>query len=80
MVLSGFKSQRFHSRLMMGCEGAGADLANLPASRFWPTPDPLKVIQGSEYWREEFGLHPTSPLWDGVTKMMIRRGVSFPEK
>ena len=23
-------------------------------------------------WQEEVGLHPSSPLWNGVTKMMIR--------
>eukprot|EP00435_Cladocopium_sp_Y103_P008978 s2992_g2.t1 len=47
-------------------------LADLPASKFWPRVTvPLK-LEDSDLWQEELGLHPKSPLWDGVTKMMIR--------
>ena len=51
-----------------------APLADLPASKFWPrVTDPFK-LEDSDLWQEELGLHPKSPLWDGVTKMMIRSG------
>lgn len=48
--------------------------ASLPASKFWPGHPSYSrpVVQESDFWHQEHGLHPTSPLWEGVTKMMIR--------
>lgn len=50
----------------------GLPLADLPASKFWPRVTDNLKLEDSDLWQEELGLHPKSPLWDGVTKMMIR--------
>lgn len=31
-----------------------------------------RLYKSRTFWHQEHGLHPTSPLWEGVTKMMIR--------
>ena len=57
--------------------GPAGPPAALPASKFWPVPK-IRQIQDSDLWQEELGLHPQSPLWDGVTKMMIRPNKNIP--
>eukprot|EP00438_Fugacium_kawagutii_P007272 Skav212732 [mRNA] locus=scaffold3052:40428:74854:+ [translate_table: standard] len=37
-----------------------------------PGPQTTQPPHFVEHWQEELGLHPESPLWNGVSKMMIR--------
>ena len=64
--------------------GAGGERVELPPCKFWPPAEETAVpvvasIVGTHqpvaFWNEDLGLHPLSPLWNGVSKMMIRTGV-----
>lgn len=61
--------------------GAGGERVELPPCKFWPPAEETAVpvvasIVGTHqpvaFWNEDLGLHPLSPLWNGVSKMMIR--------